>query len=128
MNILIVDDDVFVKKAFGFQLMQAGHSVTIASNGDEAMHEIETNKNFDLVFCDILMPVISGPSFLLLLKKFYPKGIPAIAIISGLKNAEEFLIKIDIDYDYFLEKPLSREKVDVVLNEVGERNKTKTIE
>ena len=128
MNILIVDDDIFVKKVLGFQLTQAGHSVTIAGNGDEAIHEIETIKNFDLIFCDILMPVISGPSFLLLLKKYYPKGIPAIAIISGLKNAEEFLIKLDINYDYFLVKPIDAQKIDVVLNEVMEKNKSRTSE
>ena len=123
MNILIIDDDVFVKKALSFNLLEEGHSVTIAGNGEEAIVHIEKNKNFDLIFCDVMMPVLTGPTFLLMLKKYYPQGLPAIAIISGVKNGEDFLHKIDIDYDYFLSKPIDMEQLKSIVTEVGAKKR-----
>ena len=123
MNILIIDDDVFVKKALSFTLLDSGHSVAIAGNGEEAIAHIEKNKNFDLILCDVMMPVLTGPTFLLMLKKYYPQGLPAIVIISGVKNGEDFLHKIDIRYDYFMSKPLNMEQLNNIVHEIDEKKR-----
>ena len=119
MNILIIDDDVFVKKALSFNLLEDGHTVTTAGNGEEAIELIEKNKNFDLIFCDVMMPVLTGPTFLLKLKKYYPQGLPAIVIISGVKDGENFLHTIDIHYDHFISKPIDMLHLNKIVEEVG---------
>lgn len=120
MNVLIIDDDIFVKKALGFNLLEEGHSVTTAGNGEEAIAHIEKNKQFDLIFCDVMMPVLTGPTFLLMLKKYFPEGLPAIVIISGVKNGEDFLHKIEIKYDYFLPKPIDMVALSRIVREAEE--------
>lgn len=127
MNILLIDDDAFVNRALGFALRQLGHEVTIAHDGDEALGILERQKNFELIFCDILMPVLSGPSFLILLRRYYPIQLPAVAVISGVNNVVALLTKLDVKYDYFIKKPFDMAKIKMVLNSVELKQSTKPI-
>ena len=119
MNTLIIDDDIFLKKALSFNLLELGHTVAIAGNGQEAIEMIEKNKNVDLIFCDVMMPVLTGPGFLLMLKKHFPKDLPCIVIISGVKDGENFLHKIDIQYDYFVKKPIDMPKLRQLVEKIN---------
>lgn len=119
MNTLIIDDDIFLKKALSFNLLELGHVIAVASDGQEAISLIEENKNFDIIFCDVMMPVLTGPAFLLMLKKYYPKKLPCIIIISGVKDGEEFLKNIDIEYDYFVKKPIDMPALRKLIGDIG---------
>jgi len=119
MNTLIIDDDIFLKKALSFNLLELGHAVDVASDGQEAIHLIEKNQNFDLIFCDVMMPVLTGPAFLLMLKKYFPKQLPYIVVISAVKDGEDFLKKLNIDYDYFLKKPIDMQELRKLIGEIG---------
>jgi CheY-like chemotaxis protein len=123
MNILIIDDDLMVRKALGHNLLEAGHTVSITANGQEAIDLLEKNHNVDLILVDVMMPVLTGPSFILMLKKYYPGKLPAIFIISGVRNGEEFLKKIEINYDLFLSKPIDFGKLrsEINLLETGQK-------
>lgn len=126
MNTLIIDDDLFLKKALSFNLLELGHTVAIAGDGQEAIKMIEKNRNFDLIFCDVMMPVLTGPGFLLMLKKYFPKKMPCIVIISGVKDGEDFLKKIEIGYDYFLKKPIDMPELRQLVNAIAaNKNDTK---
>ncbi|PBQ32494.1 hypothetical protein CNR22_12160 [Sphingobacteriaceae bacterium] len=119
MNTLIIDDDLFLKKALSFNLLDLGHVVAVAGDGQEAIQMIEKNQNFDLIFCDVMMPVLTGPAFLLMLKKYFPKNMPCIVIISGVKEGEEFLKKTDIQYDYFVKKPIDMPALRKLIGEIS---------
>lgn len=118
MNVLIIDDDVFLQKALGFTLSGAGHQVVIATNGQEAIERIEKSREIDLIICDVMMPVLTGPSFILMLKRYFPEQLPVIMVISGVKDGEEFLNRIDIKYDYFFKKPIDQEAFVKVISEI----------
>lgn len=120
MNILIVDDDIFTQKFLSFHLLEKGYTVSIAKDGQEAIQLIEKNKNTDVIFCDVMMPVLTGPSFLLLLKKIFPKKLPLIIVISGVKDGAEFLAKLEVPYDHFLKKPIDPQDLDTLLNKLPE--------
>jgi PAS domain S-box-containing protein len=55
-RILVVEDDPMVLKIIVKALKRAGHDVTSASSGDEALKAFEANPNFELVLTDIVMP------------------------------------------------------------------------
>ena len=57
-RILIVDDDPLVAAALGRLL--SGHSVTIATGGTRALEVLRQGDPFDLIFCDLMMPQITG--------------------------------------------------------------------
>lgn len=62
-NILVVEDDKDLNKAYKIILEKAGHQVQTAFNGEEALKKI---KQFEvqLILLDLLMPVMGGLEFL----------------------------------------------------------------
>ena len=58
-KILIVDDEADMRTVLFHTLRGAGHTVTEATGGEEALKKIKRTK-FDLVLLDIMMPKMSG--------------------------------------------------------------------
>lgn len=86
MNVLVVDDDVFFQNLISHDLLNQGYVVMIAENGQRAIEMIERNKNFDVVICDVNMPILTGPSFILSLKRIFHKQLPTIIIVSASED------------------------------------------
>lgn len=59
LNILVADDNIINQRVVQSLFKHLGHEVEIASNGEEAVKMVSENK-YDLVFMDILMPVMDG--------------------------------------------------------------------
>ncbi|PIX90984.1 MAG: response regulator [Candidatus Moranbacteria bacterium CG_4_10_14_3_um_filter_44_15] len=79
-KVLIVEDDNFVAEVYSTKLLEMGHEVQIAQNGEEGLVLIEKSKP-DLVLLDILMPVMGGIELLEELKKKVEwKNIPIILL------------------------------------------------
>jgi PAS domain S-box-containing protein len=55
-RILVVEDDDLVRSQVERQLRALGHSVTVASDGVEALRLISTEGAFDLLMTDVVMP------------------------------------------------------------------------
>jgi CheY-like chemotaxis protein len=118
MNILVIEDDLMVRKAISHQLLEKNHTVSVASNGREALQVIEKHRDIDLIICDVMMPELTGPSFILMLKNYFPKNLPSVIIISGVKIDEEFLKKIDIPFDHFIPKPINFTKFSQLIDQL----------
>lgn len=61
LKVLVVDDEPIDKKVLQYILQKYGHDVYTANNGKEAI-EIYNKTQLDLIFMDILMPVMDGLS------------------------------------------------------------------
>jgi DNA-binding response OmpR family regulator len=62
-NILVVEDDVDLNRAYCLTLERNGHSVSSVFNGEEALTYLET-EDPDIIILDLLMPIKSGVEFL----------------------------------------------------------------
>lgn len=58
-DILLVDDSVSMREMVSFTLNQAGHNVTEAEDGIQALNIADDN-TFDLIITDINMPNMDG--------------------------------------------------------------------
>jgi two-component system cell cycle sensor histidine kinase/response regulator CckA len=58
LRVLVVDDDVFVGRSIR-RLLRPQHEVTLALSGRQALSLIR-NAEFDVVFCDVMMPEMTG--------------------------------------------------------------------
>lgn len=56
---LVVDDDPSIRMVTKARLEKAGHQVSEAENGEEAIHRMKED-DFDIVFMDVSMPVMDG--------------------------------------------------------------------
>ena len=61
-RILVVDDDTLVAKAMS-RLLAEHHEVLALTSADDALERLEHGERFDLIFCDLMMPVTTGVEF-----------------------------------------------------------------
>jgi PAS domain S-box-containing protein len=61
-RILVVDDDTLVAKAM-YRLLAEHHDVLALTSAGEALARLESGERFDVIFCDLMMPVTTGVEF-----------------------------------------------------------------
>jgi DNA-binding response OmpR family regulator len=102
-EILIADDDPILVEILKFRLEGAGHSVSVAKDGEEALAMVQSSAP-QLIVLDSMMPILSGPEVLAQLKSDEAvRDIPVVMltardseadIVAGLKGgAAEYLTK-----------------------------------
>jgi two-component system chemotaxis response regulator CheY len=67
-TILVVDDTEAIRMSVGFTLQEEGYEIVEAKNGQEALEKLKGANKFDLILCDVNMPVMDGIEFLRKLK------------------------------------------------------------
>ncbi len=103
-NILVVDDEPVNHQILANHLAFENYEVTQAFTGEEALKLIESNKKFDLVLLDIMMPRMSGYEVCQKIRKrFLPTELPVVmvtaknqisALLEGLSSgANDYLVK-----------------------------------
>ena len=108
-HILIVDDELEIRKIIQEILKDEGYSTSTASSAKEARVEAK-NKKPDLVFLDIWMPEEDGIS---LLKDWtsQPETDFPVVMISGHATIETAIEATKLGAKDFIEKPVSIEKL-----------------
>lgn len=104
VNVLIVDDVKDNRSILRRMLAKIGASYEEAENGQQAL-DLLAKQSFDIVFMDILMPVLRGDEAMVKILELYgDKAPPCIAIsaYSLTTNAESLL---DLGFKQFIAKP-----------------------
>ncbi len=63
MNILLLDDDSFLRDMYATKFAEFGHTVGAAASGEDALRQMEDGE-YDVVLLDMVMPGMSGLDFL----------------------------------------------------------------
>lgn len=95
-RVLIVDDEPAILRALSRVL--SGYRVTRALSGKEAIAHIEQSGPFDVVFCDVMMPELSGIDVYERAKQVCPGQERRIVFITGgafTEQAAKFIESID---------------------------------
>ena len=79
-EILVVDDDPAIRLAYRALLANAGHAVSEAGNGQDAIARLG-GRRFDLVITDLWMPGVDGFTVIATAKSLQPKA--AVLAFSG---------------------------------------------
>jgi DNA-binding response OmpR family regulator len=115
-RILIVDDEADMRAVERMALEAAGHEVTEAAGGLDALYHLKTPGAFDAVICDVLMPGLSGIK-LCQLVRLDPalKGIVFI-FVSARHAEEERMEGMAAGADDYLRKPFAFQELWLRLN------------
>ena len=107
-RILVIDDDMSIRKTISMILEHAGYVVDTAENGEQAI--IKSNSSFyNLTLIDIRLPDMAGTKLLSLLKETVPKMRKVI--ITGYPALENAVESIDRGVDAYLTKPLNTQQL-----------------
>jgi len=115
MKILVVDDDSMMLAAISKKLEEKEYEVSTTTDAVEAL-KILSDEKIDLVISDIMMPCISGLTFLSMMKNFYYSKVPFILISSY--NQENVLMRAyNLGASYFISKPIDYENLILKIKE-----------
>ena len=91
LNILVAEDNVINQKIMQKLLNKLGHKMSIVDNGQSALELIKTGVHFDLIFMDMMMPVMSGIEATVAIRKWESeqKKSKTLKIIAMTANAGE---------------------------------------
>jgi two-component system nitrogen regulation response regulator NtrX len=116
-TVLIVDDEKSICQSLGAILADEGYEVLTAASGEEAL-KIVKEELPSLVILDIWLPGIDGIETLKMIKSQYPQV--RVIMISGHGTIETAVKATKLGAFDFFEKPLSMEKVILIVNHVFE--------
>jgi CheY-like chemotaxis protein len=121
-RILIAEDEPDIRELVAFTLRFAGHEVTTASNGEEALHQA-TLIIPDIVLMDVRMPKMTGYDACRAMKADPAlKDIPVI-FLSAKGQDSEIQTGLEAGAEEYLLKPFApfqlTERVKVILEKFG---------
>jgi chemosensory pili system protein ChpA (sensor histidine kinase/response regulator) len=87
ITILIVEDDADIAELMQLLLEREGYSVRVASDGLEALQQLRTEIEPDLILLDLMMPRMDGEQFLKHMRADHHAHVPVV-ILSGHVSAQ----------------------------------------
>lgn len=124
MNILIVDDELYIREVIKEYASLEGYNVIEASNGVDAIRVLE-NEKVDLIIMDIMMPKLDGYSAI---KEIREKENTPIIVLSARVEEYDKLHGFDLGIDDYVTKPFSPKelmaRIKVLLNRGNPKTQT----
>jgi len=113
-RILVVDDEPGICQSLGGVLEDEGYLVAAAESGEACLAALPEGE-FELVLLDVWLPGMDGMEVLARIQEIPPADRPLVVMISGHGSIEAAVRATKLGAFDFLEKPLSIEKVSVVV-------------
>ncbi|SDC41752.1 diguanylate cyclase (GGDEF) domain-containing protein [Pelagirhabdus alkalitolerans] len=105
-KILVVDDELLLANIIKTRLNYLGYVVDYARDGQEALSKI-SEKTYDLMLLDIMLPKMTGIEVLKKIEKFCQKDNLKIIMLSGKRSESTMIESLKLGADDYLEKPFS---------------------
>ena len=102
-RVLVVDDDLTVRDVVRRYLERAGHQVTLADNGEDALAWIARHEP-DLVVLDLMLPGIDG---LEVCRRLRQTSAVPVVMLTALGEEENRIAGLQLGADDYVTKPFS---------------------
>ncbi|MCB0298777.1 MAG: sigma-54-dependent Fis family transcriptional regulator, partial [Calditrichaeota bacterium] len=111
-NILVIDDEEFIRLNLQNILQEEHHRIFLCSSGKEAIATVQ-NSDFSLVLLDLNLPDMNGIDILRQLKQIQPNLL--VIIITGFASVESAVEAIKLGaYDY-IKKPFKADAIKLIV-------------
>jgi DNA-binding NtrC family response regulator len=110
----VIDDEVAIGKLLRRALQE--HDVTSLDNAREAFALLGQGQRFDVVLCDLMMPVMSGPELHAAVNNLDPQQADRMVFMTGgafAKSASDFLLRVA---NHRIQKPFGLEELRSLVN------------
>lgn len=112
-NILVAEDERDIRELINFTLMFAGHTVTLAVNGAEAVEKataaLTTPPKPDLIMMDVRMPKMTGYEACRQIRLIPEYKDTPVVILSAKGQDEEIKTGMSVGATAYVLKPFSPE-------------------
>jgi DNA-binding NtrC family response regulator len=119
-RILIIDDELAIRRTISVTLEHAGYVVDTAENGRQAIQKAKANF-YNLALIDIRLPDMEGTELLTTLKVRTPRMVKII--LTGYPALQNAVKAINQGVDYYLIKPVDADELLRVIKEELDKQK-----
>jgi two-component system response regulator MprA len=107
-RVLIADDDQLSLRRLEFLLINEGFSVSTATDGDEALKQLEADDPPALAVLDVLMPKVDGVEVCRRVRA-RPRAVPSYLILLTVKSGKEDVVKgLEAGANDYVAKPFDQ--------------------
>ncbi|MBV9950115.1 MAG: hybrid sensor histidine kinase/response regulator, partial [Myxococcales bacterium] len=118
-RLLFIDDERFIGNAFQ-RALSRDHEVVVVQSAVDALTRLTGGDVYDLILCDVNMPVMTGVEFYERVAATWPELAPRIVMITGGGEHRTRVFAASRDVP-LLEKPLDIDQVKMLLAESLEK-------
>ncbi|KIG16300.1 Sensory box histidine kinase/response regulator [Enhygromyxa salina] len=117
-RILVIDDEPNIGRSFVRSLPE--HEITVVDSGREGVRALDDGATFDLIFCDVMMPDVTGRDVHEHITEHHPGMLDKIVFMTGgafTERAAEFIARVnaprvDKPFDVSTIRAVLRQKLD----------------
>ena len=102
---LVVEDDENLRKMTSRMLESIAEEVVAVGNGEEALDQLRSDPNFDLVVTDVMMPRMDGLALARAMKKDDKLGRIPVIILTAKGGPQDVIKGINSGARHYLTKP-----------------------
>jgi len=122
VRVLVVDDEPGIRQSLCGVLEDEGYLADSAASGEEALEQLR-RRFYELVLLDIWLPGLDGLETLARIQELPEGDRPVVVMISGHGTIETAVKATKMGAFDFLEKPLTIQKVSVVVKNAVEHRR-----
>ena len=120
-HILVAEDERDIRELINFTLMFAGHTVTQAANGEEAV-EKATSVKPDLIMMDVRMPKMTGYEACRKIKSMDELKHVPVVFLSAKGQDDEVQTGLEVGAFAYILKPFAPDELTRRVNEILGQN------
>lgn len=125
MKILVVDDEIRMRKLIKDFLVRSDYEVLEASDGEEALDIFAAISNIELIILDVMMPKINGYEVLRTIRE--TSNVPVIMLTAKSEEIDE-LKGFEYGADEYVTKPFSPKVLVARVSALLKRNNVAAVE
>jgi DNA-binding NtrC family response regulator len=120
IRILVVDDELVIRESLKGWLKKGGYQVDAAEGGAKALEMLEDTP-YDLLFLDIMMPVMNGIEVLQAVKERYPQTM--VVMITAYGSVETAVEAMKGGASDYLMKPFNPDHLTLLTEKLMQQKK-----
>ena len=129
-HLLVVDDEPEIAELLRYHLVRAGHRVTTAATGWEALAAIRTDRP-DLLLLDLMLPDLDGFGVCEILRRTAGTATLPVIIISAWASGDSRNLGLELGALDYVTKPFSPhtlvERVNRILQQRADRTESTSV-
>jgi CheY-like chemotaxis protein len=123
-RVLVIEDDSALLELIVQLVQRAGYKVSTATSGQQALSLVPAY-TFDLILCDLRMPVMDGPEFYRQIESRFPQAASRVIFMSAHTQHQDLATFLTESGVPVLEKPFTVEELGAVVARMAGPPKSK---
>jgi DNA-binding response OmpR family regulator len=117
LRILIAEDELHQRSFLERICMEQGHTVDCVTDGNACLAALDKNR-YDLLFLDLIMPMLDGVGVLREMRARTGKVMPRVVIVSSQDDESAIEETVRLGASVYLTKPVPAATIQKVLNQI----------